>query len=190
MHGVPKLIGEGWSINSLFRAQEGRPFTAYASGGYDNSDLTQCSDPNDYTTCPTVSDSTGQGLKTNYVNYDGSSLHYDFHNTSQFFNTSAFSLPLIGTIGNAGRNSLRQPGIVQLDLGIFKSFKLSERFTFKFKWEVFNVFNHGMFAYASGKAASSGFGTLFATPDVGIGLNPILGTGAQRNMQFGAAIDF
>jgi len=47
-----------------------------------------------------------------------------------------------------------------------------------------------MFAYATGNKASGSFGTLFATPDVGIGLNPVLGTGAQRNMQFGLAVDF
>ena len=32
-------------------------------------------------------------------------------------------------------------------MGIFKNFKLSERFSVKFKWEVFNVLNHAMFAY-------------------------------------------
>jgi hypothetical protein len=36
----------------------------------------------------------------------------------------------------------------------------------------------------------SGFGTYFATPDVGLGFNPILGTGAQRNMQFGLKFSF
>ena len=60
----------------------------------------------------------------------------------------------------------------------------------KFKWEVFNALNHAMFAYETGKVTSSAFGTLFATPDVGIGLNPVLGTGAQRNMQFGLEVDF
>ena len=35
-------------------------------------------------------------------------------------------------------------------MSIFKNFKLTERFTVKFKWEVFNVFNHAMFAYATG----------------------------------------
>jgi hypothetical protein len=164
---IPRLIGEGWSINSLFRAQEGRPFSAYVA-----------------------TDSSNQGLKTTYANYDGSPLNYDFHNVNQFFNTAAFSGPDSGSIGNAHRNMLRQPGIAQLDMGIFKGFKLNERFTVKFKWEVFNVFNHGMFAYETGKATSSSFGTLFATPDVGIGLNPVLGTGAQRNMQFGIAVDF
>jgi outer membrane receptor protein involved in Fe transport len=167
MHSVPKLIGEGWSINSLFRAQEGRPFSAYISG-----------------------DPSNQGLKTTYADYDGSSLNYDFHNVNQFFNTGAFSRPADGTIGSATRNMLRQPGISQLDMGIFKAFKINERLTFKFKWEVFNVFNHGMFATPTGKVTSGGFGTFFATPDVGLGLNPVLGTGAQRNMQFGAAVDF
>src|SRR6266496_2981928 len=139
---VPKLVGEGWSVNSIFRAQEGRPFTVYSSKGFDNSDLSQCTDPNDITTCPTTSDPSGQGLKTTYVNYDGSPLNYDFHNTEQFFNTSAFSLPVIGTIGNAGRNSLRQPGIAQWDVGIFKKFQFNERYSMKFKWELFNALNH------------------------------------------------
>jgi hypothetical protein len=125
------------------------------------------------------------------VNYDGSSLNYDFHNPSHFFNTDAFSPPLLGTVGNAGRNSVRQPGISQLDMGIFKSFKFRERYSVKFKWEVFNVLNHAMFATATPvSVSSSSIGTFFATPDVGLGLNPVLGTGASRNMQFGLAVEF
>ncbi len=187
MHGLPKLIGEGWSINSIFRAQEGRPFSVYTSRGIDTN---SCTDPADLSTCDTISDPSGQGLKTTYANYDGSPLHYDFHNVNQFFNTGAFSLPLLGHIGNAGRNSVRQPGISQLDMGLFKSFKFGERYSVKFKWEVFNVLNHAMFAYETGNFRSTSFGTLFATPDVGTGLNPVLGTGAQRNMQFGLQVSF
>jgi carboxypeptidase family protein/TonB-dependent receptor-like protein len=190
VHGLPRLIGEGWSINSIFRAQMGRPFSVFTSRGIDNSDLTQCDDPTDITTCPTVSDPSGQGLRNTYAVYDGSPLNYDFHNVDQFFNTGAFSLPLIGTVGNAHRNMLRQPGISQLDMSIFKNFKVGERFNVKFKWEVYNVLNHAMFAFETGNVRSGGFGTLFATPDVGIGLNPILGSGAQRNMQFGLAVSF
>jgi hypothetical protein len=129
-------------------------------------------------------------LRTTYANYDGSPLHYDFHNPEHFFNTEAFTSPDPGQIGTAGRNSVRQPGIAQLDMGIFKSFKFAERYSVKFKWEVFNVFNHGMFAYETGNVNSGGFGKLFATPDVGTGLNPVLGTGAQRNMQFGLSVAF
>jgi hypothetical protein len=78
-----------------------------------------------------------------------------------------------------------------MDMGIFKSFKLGERFTLKTKWEVFNVLNHAMFATSFPQNLNgSSIGTFFATPDVGIGLNPVLGTGAQRNMQFGVGVEF
>ena len=85
---------------------------------------------------------------------------------------------------------MRQPGIAQLDIGLFKSFKFRERYAVKFKWEVFNALNHAMFAYETGRINTSGFGQYFATPDVGLGFNPVLGTGAQRNMQFGIGVDF
>jgi hypothetical protein len=75
-------------------------------------------------------------------------------------------------------------------MGLFKSFKFAERYTVRFSWEVFNVLNRTMFAYNTGNINSAGFGTFFATPDVGLGFNPILGTGAQRNMQFGLKFAF
>jgi len=168
-HGAPKLVGEGWSVNALFRAQDGRPFSVYAS------------------------DQSNQGLLRGYANYTGAPINYNYHIKNpddSFFNTDAFSTPDPGTIGNTTRNRLRQPGIAQLDMGIFKSFKFSERYSLKFKWEVFNVLNHAMFAYETGNVNSGSFGKYFATPDVGIGLDPILGTGAQRNMQFGVQVDF
>lgn len=166
-HGVPKLVGEGWQINSIFRAQNGRPFTPYVRA-----------------------DPSNQGLKSTFANYDGSPLEYDYRNPDRFFNTDAFSIPDLGTVGNAARNSIRQPGIAQLDIGLFKNFKFGERFTARFKWEVFNVLNRSMFAYETGKITSGSFGTFFATPDVGLGFSPVLGTGAQRNMQFGVSVAF
>jgi hypothetical protein len=171
-HGLPSVVGDGWQLNSLFRAQEGRPYTAFVK-----------------------SDPSNQGLSETFANYDGSPLNYDYryiaHGKSAYFNTAAFSAPNPGQVGTAGRNSLREPPISQLDIGVFKNFKITERFSAKFKWEVFNVFNHAMFATAfPGKVGGSHFGVFSFTPDVGLGLNPILGTGAQRNMQFGLSVAF
>ena len=171
VHRLPKLLGEGWQFNSIFRAQAGRPYTIYVSG-----------------------DPSGQGLRNTYAVYDGTPLsydtHYQEHGKAAYFNVGAFSAPVDGQVGNA-RNIAREPGIAQLDMGIFKSFKIGERFTLKTKWEVFNVLNHAMFATSFPQNLNgSSIGTFFATPDVGIGLNPILGTGAQRNMQFGVGMEF
>ena len=166
------MVGDGWQINSLFRAQEGRPLTAFVSG-----------------------DPSNQGLKETYANYDGTPIHYDYHyiqhGKDAYFNTDVFSAPAAGEVGNSGRNSFRQPPISQLDIGIFKNFQITERFAAKFKWEVFNVFNHGMFATSpTARVGSGSFGTFSYTPDVGLGFNPILGSGAQRNMQFGISVAF
>jgi hypothetical protein len=171
-HGLPSVVGDGWQLNSLFRAQEGRPYTAFVK-----------------------SDPSNQGLSETFANYDGSPLNYDYHyiahGKSAYFDTAAFSAPNPGQVGTAGRNSLREPPISQLDIGVFKNFKITERFSAKFKWEVFNVFNHAMFATAfPGKVGGSHFGVFSFTPDVGLGLNPILGSGAQRNMQFGISLAF
>ena len=171
-HALPKVVGDGWQINSLYRAQAGRPVTAFVNG-----------------------DPSHQGLRDTIANYDGTPIHYDDHyiqhGKDTYFNTDVFSRPADGEIGNAGRNSFRQPPISQLDIGIFKNFQITERFSAKFKWEVFNVFNHGMFATSTGAdVESNSFGTFSYTPDVGLGFNPILGSGAQRNMQFGVSVAF
>ncbi|MCI0352423.1 MAG: TonB-dependent receptor [Acidobacteriales bacterium] len=171
LYDVPKLGGpifNGWQIASLFRASQGRPFTVFQRG-----------------------DPSNQGLRSTWGNYDGSPIEYDYDNPDQFFNTSAFSENTIaGTVGNAGRNRLRQPPLVQWDMSVFKEFKIGEQYAVRFSWEVFNVLNHTNFAFDTGNVRSGGFGTFFATPDVGIGFNPILGTGAPRNMQFGLRFTF
>ena len=88
VHALPRLLGEGWQLNSLFRAQMGRPFSIFASG-----------------------DPTNQGLRNALAFYDGSSLNYNFdaRGVTPYFNTAAFHVPDLGTIGN-GRNVARQPG--------------------------------------------------------------------------------
>jgi hypothetical protein len=171
LQSLPKLVSGGWQINSIFRAQDGRPFTPFIRG-----------------------DPSNQGLRSTFADYNGAPLNYDFHylqdGKDAFLNTTAFSPPQSGTVGSAGRNMLRQPGISQWDMSIFKNFELNERLTLRFSWSVFNVLNHGMFATSTGKITATGFGQYFATPDVGIGFNPVLGTGAQRNMQFGLKVSF
>ena len=181
-HGVPKLIGEGWEINSLFRSQAGRPYTIYVSSIPDPNDPTKKIEP------------SGQGIKNTYAVYNGTPLeydtHYKAHGKTSYFNLNAFSAPAAGQVGNA-RNIVREPKITQLDLGVFKNFKFSERLSMKFRWQVFNALNHAMFSTQfPARLGDSVTGTLIATPDVGLATNPILGTGAQRTMQFGISAEF
>jgi hypothetical protein len=52
-------------------------------------------------------------------------------------------------LGNAGRNSIVGPGLVNLDFSVFKNFpvkKISESASVQFRAEFFNILNHANFA--------------------------------------------
>lgn len=59
-----------------------------------------------------------------------------------FFNLNAFGVPATGTFGNAGRNTIAGPGLVNLNLAFARSFNLSERRRIEFRIESNNVLNH------------------------------------------------
>ena len=59
----------------------------------------------------------------------------------QWLNIAAFAVPAPGTWGNVARNTLRGPGLFQIDLALQKRFAISGRRNFEFRWEAFNAFN-------------------------------------------------
>jgi len=58
-----------------------------------------------------------------------------------WFNPAAYRVPALYTFGNAGRNSLRGPGLASADLALHKVFSLAEKKTLTFRWEMYNAFN-------------------------------------------------
>jgi hypothetical protein len=94
----------------------------------------------------------------------------------RWFNTAAFSTVVPGggyAYGNAGRNILIGPGLQNFDLGLFKNFRLTERFGAQFRLEGFNALNHANFGDPTGDANSSSFGRISSASagrDVQIGL--------------------
>jgi Carboxypeptidase regulatory-like domain len=112
----------------------------------------------------------------------------------------AFLTPnALGHYGNMGRNIFRDSGFKNLDMSIFKNFKIRERYGIQARWEVFNVFNHPTAAnpYGAGGFVNANnllngspvFGSALATPDFIAG-NPLIGSGSQRVMQLGLKLTF
>jgi hypothetical protein len=96
---------------------------------------------------------------------------------------SAFAVPGdiaqgIFAYGNMGRNILRGPRLSDTDLSLFKTFSLTERVRFTFRWETFNAWNHPSFSNPSGNIESATFGNITST-SVG-----------ARVMQFGGKLSF
>ncbi len=73
---------------------------------------------------------------------------------TEFFDINAFQLQAPGTFGNSGRNNVREPGLNNFDLSLFKDFSLphikglggTESPRLQFRTEFFNAFNHTQFS--------------------------------------------
>jgi hypothetical protein len=52
---------------------------------------------------------------------------------------------LPATLGNLGRNTLRQPGEFNIDLAVSRTFTIRERMRFELRGEAFNFLNHTNF---------------------------------------------
>ena len=83
-----------------------------------------------------------------------------------YFNIANVSLPTDPShpFGNAGRDIVRATALNQLDLGLFKNFRLpKESMKLQFRSEMFNALNHTNFTAANGDRASASFGTIRST---------------------------
>ncbi len=79
---------------------------------------------------------------------------------SLWFNPAAFATPATPTTpGNAGRNSIEQPGYQNWDMSLFKAIAVTEKSAFQLRFEAFNVFNHTQFGFAN-TTIGTGFGSI------------------------------
>jgi len=104
--------------------------------------------------------------------------------------------------GDAGRNQFRAPGFRWTDLDIGKRFKISEKVSFKFDAQFYNLFNHPNFFYPNSGAPNAGipgkpatltsFGTISqtASPETGLLGGHIGGDSSVRMIALRGRIEF
>lgn len=120
--GFASALVRNWQLSGIFSAQTGQPFTATLS------------------TDPTATATTARPDRI----ADGN-LPSDQRDPTHWFDTDAFVVPACRCFGNSGRDILRAPGFVGLDLGVARSFLFGERFRLEFRAESFNLLNHPNF---------------------------------------------
>jgi hypothetical protein len=94
-----------------------------------------------------------------------------------WFNRDAFGRPDLGTFGNAGMGILRGPGFQNLDLALFKNFRILERLNAQFRLETFNTVNHPVLDNPNISPRSGSFGLITSKSN-------------ERNMQLGLKLLF
>src|SRR5207249_3602813 len=147
----------GWQISGVTFLRSGSPFSV--------TDATDIA-------------GVGPGSGAQRWNLAGSTDIAGSHGLNQaWFNPAAFTLPAAGTFGNSGLNILRGPSFRSWDLALFKNFRLAEKLTSEFRWEVFNFLNHPVLDSPNANPRTGSFGLVTSK------------TG-ERNMQLGLKFIF
>ena len=157
--GLHHLFG-GWTLSGLMQARTGRPLTVTASRSVGD-----------------LPDGNNSSQRADRVN--GVDLYPDTQTPEMWFNPAAFAVPAAGTWGNAGRNTVRAPGLFQIDLALQKRFEIHGSRNVEFRVEAFNAFNRvNLGAPGTTVTSPSSFGRITGP------LNRGYGTGTARQMQF------
>jgi hypothetical protein len=140
--GVKNAIVGGWQVNGILTFQRGFPITITAAdaGGLNDSFGTNRAD--------LVGDPYPDGFEKS---------------VNAWFNTAAFAQPAPGSFGTIKRNTLRGPGINNMDLALFKNFELGMGARFQFRFESFNALNHTQFNAPVVNVADNRFGRILGS---------------------------
>lgn len=153
--GAVRQIFGNWEIGGVMVVQTGLPFTITVPGSPSN---------------------TGSGSRANPV--PGISPDVEDQSINMWFNPAAFSTPPAFTWGSLGRNTLRGPGIFNVDASAAKRFRLTERVGLQFRFELFNALNHPQFGLPGSTIGVGGVATITSTQR------------ANRQIQFALRLSF
>ena len=201
---LPKFGGSlaklrnGWGFDSVISLQDGQPFHlnyffegdySGAGQGFDRPDV--------------VGPIRYGNLPDQFLDLTSFAAPCTWSSTPDLTDSSELNcVPGTRHFGNLGRNSLRGPAFKEWNFSIFKNTAITEKMNLQIRAEFFNIPNHPNFSNPilpnfiadpgspdPGSGRQTGFYSLTATGDVGIG-NPFLGGGGPRGIQFAAKITF
>jgi hypothetical protein len=132
--GVAGQIFGGFTFSGILTARSGRPFTVTQS-----------------------SNNVGQ-LMTGLPNQIGSGEGPQ--TADKWFDVTAFQAVTSGTFGNARRNILRGPGLVNVDAALQRRFSVTDSTAIDLRWEIFNVLNHTQLGLPETNISNAAAGTI------------------------------
>lgn len=154
---LARIVG-GWQLNTFFTAYSGTPFTIAAS--------------------PASLNAPGTPQMADRVKSDVEILG-GVGREAPYFDVTAFRPVTEARFGNSGFNTMRGPGIANLDASVFRTFAVSPAVNLQFRFEVFNVTNTPHFQNPGNNVqnlqlnpdgsvrALNGFGVITGTNSVG-----------------------
>lgn len=152
-----KLAG-GWQISAILTAHTGLPFTATASTATLNAPFS-----NQFADC--ISAPT----KLNDI--------------YQWYTRSSFASPASGRFGTCGTNNLTGPGLINVNGGVNRRFRITERVDLNFRADMFNAANTPH--HVLGNTSVNGSTFMQAVGIANTGLEGIEQRGVRLNLRLG-----
>ncbi len=140
-NNVANLLLGSWQLGGIFTVETGTPATP--TNGADTPNISTGSTPRPNVTgiSPVLSNPTAK----------------------RFFNGSAFAINAPYTFGNARRNSIIGPRLVDLDMSLMRRVNFTERVGAELRWDVFNVANHPIFSLPDANLSSATYTSISST---------------------------
>jgi hypothetical protein len=145
-----RQVFNGWELSGIYRYQSGMPVNITSNGNLFGENI------------------GGNGGQ--FASLVGNP--YSSSTGSLLLNQAAFLRPPDGQWGSLGRDSIRLPGLYDIDTALMKSWAFTERAKLTFRFEVFNLFNH---------PEIWGMNTGFSGDNPGLGLSAQDGQFGQAN---------
>jgi hypothetical protein len=134
---VTRAIFGGWQLGTILNVQTGLPVTPST----------------------TVAAPLGSSLLRPNLLRDPN-LSGNQRTVDKWFDPTAFAQPAANTIGTAGRNILRAPGLTNLDFLLSRSFRITETSRLDFRAEFFNAFNKTHLGKPNAQIGAPAVGTI------------------------------
>jgi hypothetical protein len=148
-HGFAAQALGGWSLSPIFTARTGSPYSIYdCSWNYYYCPYAAFTSPvsvNGNGKPPAI---TSQPDNFNFLPMSAASMDH-WTNPTYFFS----DLPPYPS-DMTGRNTFRGPGDWSLNVGLYKTFRFTERFSLQLRGEAYNLFNHANL-YVEGASADT-----------------------------------
>jgi hypothetical protein len=142
---VGYILG-GWRLSTVLSRVSGTPFTVTGSGGLLNAPgNTQVADRNYNVSA--VLNANNNGAR-------------QYLNPAAYSDVSAAAGVTTPRFGTSGRNSVRGPGIFDLDVSLKRTFRIYENLALDLMGESFDVTNTPQFANPASNISAGGFGTI------------------------------
>jgi hypothetical protein len=144
----------GWQLSGITTVSSGTPFSAINGGclcqtisSLDNAGVAAVTGPGSYPDLATKAQASADAYQ---IRSDQIAHELDFTSSTGIFgpllaNPGLFVAPQGLTYGDAGRNYLNNPKLINFDLSLIRTVNLKSDRSLEFRVETFNIFNHTNF---------------------------------------------